>query len=204
MLRVMRKKLTPKTIDALPLPNGRRHEVRDEVVQGLMIRVSVTGSKIWYIGVRDNGRVRRIKVGTYPVLSLADAREEGQDILRRIQLGTYDAPPAEPYVPPWQVGAERTRLDLREAGIASVVWATGFRADFSFVDLPVFNGAGAPVHHRGVMPVPGLYVLGLGWLWTWGSGRFSGIAEDARHVVETIAIRHWAVDLSAAPRQKVA
>ncbi len=100
-----------------------------------------------------------------------------------------DAPPAGPYVPPWTVTAEPVRLDLAAADVTSVVWCTGFRADFSLVDVPVFNGAGQPCHHRGVTGVPGLYFLGLGWLWTWGSGRFSGIAEDARHVVETIAAR---------------
>ncbi len=115
-----------------------------------------------------------------------------------------DAPPADPYVPPWTVTEEPRHLDLAEANVASVVWATGFRADFSLVDIPVFNGAGYPGHHRGVTTVPGLYFLGLGWLWTWGSGRFSGIAEDAAHVVDTIATRFWSADLSRTPQQKVA
>jgi hypothetical protein len=71
----MRKKLTPKAIDALPSAQSKRYEIRDEVTPGLMIRVSPVGSKVWYLGVRHNRRVRRIKIGTYPVLSLADARE---------------------------------------------------------------------------------------------------------------------------------
>lgn len=115
-----------------------------------------------------------------------------------------DAPPAEPYVAPWQVAEEPASLDLRAANIKAVIWSTGFRADFSLVDIPVFNGAGYPGHHRGVTTVPGLYFLGLGWLWTWGSGRFSGIAQDAEHVVEDIGRRFWSLDLSRAPRQKVA
>ena len=72
------------------------------------------------------------------------------------------------------------------------------------VDIPVFNGAGYPGHHRGITTVPGLYFIGLGWLWTWGSGRFSGIAQDANHIVEDIGRRFWAADLSNAPQQKVA
>lgn len=115
-----------------------------------------------------------------------------------------DAPPADPYVPPWTVEQEVTELSLAAQNITSIVWSTGFRADFSLVDIPVFNGSGYPSHHRGVTPVPGLYFLGLGWLWTWGSGRFSGIAQDAEHVVETIARRFWAADLSSAPQQRVA
>ena len=115
-----------------------------------------------------------------------------------------DAPPAVPYAPPWQVDEPRLSLDFAESNVTSVVWSTGFRADFSMVDVPVFNGSGTPVHHRGVTTVPGLYFLGLGWLWTWGSGRFSGIAADAHHVVEAIGTRFWDADLSRAPQQKVA
>ena len=113
------------------------------------------------------------------------------------------APPAEPYAAPWHVESEPHSLDLAADGVTAVVWSTGFRADFSLVDLPVFNGAGTPCHHRGVTAVPGFYVLGLGWLWTWGSGRFSGIAEDAAYVVEDVAKRRSA-DLSRQPRQRVA
>ncbi len=114
------------------------------------------------------------------------------------------APAAAAYVPPWQPGEPNLRLDLGASHVRSVVWSTGFRADFSMVDVPVFNGSGYPGHHRGVTTVPGLYFIGLGWLWTWGSGRFSGIAEDADHIVEAIGTRFWNADLSRAPQQKVA
>ena len=115
-----------------------------------------------------------------------------------------DAPPAPPYTPPWTVEEEPRELNLRASNITAVIWSTGFRADFSMVDVPVFNGSGYPSHHRGVTAVPGLYVLGLGWLWTWGSGRFSGIAQDAEHVVETIAKAFWSANLAGAPQQRVA
>ncbi len=115
-----------------------------------------------------------------------------------------DAPEADPYTPPWTVTEEPRALSLRESNINAVIWSTGFRADFSMIDIPVFNGAGYPAHHRGVTTVPGLYFLGFGWLWTWGSGRFSGLAQDAEYVVEAIAKRFWSADLSSAPQQKVA
>lgn len=66
----MRKKLTPKLLDNLPSANGKRYEVRDELVTGLLIRVSRTGGKVWYLATRVDGLLRRIKLGTYPVLSL--------------------------------------------------------------------------------------------------------------------------------------
>jgi len=73
-----------------------------------------------------------------------------------------------------------------------VIWATGFEADWRFVDLPAFDGQGYPVHRRGVTSVPGLYVLGLPWLQTWGSGRFSAVGRDATYVVDHL----WRTQLS--------
>jgi putative flavoprotein involved in K+ transport len=78
-------------------------------------------------------------------------------------------------------------LSLRDAGITSVVWCIGFAPDFRWLDAPVFNGRGHPVHERGVTRVPGLYFIGLPWLHTWGSGRFSGVARDAAFVVRHVA-----------------
>lgn len=96
------------------------------------------------------------------------------------------APPASVYTPVWAPAGERTDLDLAASGITSVVWCIGFMPGFGFVDAPVFNGRGQPVHLRGVTQVPGLYFLGLPWLHTWGSGRFSGIARDAQYLAQAI------------------
>ncbi len=100
-----------------------------------------------------------------------------------------DAPPGEVYVPCWQPADERLSLNLREAGISSVIWCIGFAPDFSWLDVPVFNGKGQPSHVRGVTHTPGLYFLGLPWLHTWGSGRFSGVARDALYIAEQIETR---------------
>lgn len=97
------------------------------------------------------------------------------------------APQGSVYEPVWAPGAERERLDLAASGIASVIWCIGFMPGFGFVDAPVFNGRGQPVHLRGVTQVEGLYFLGLPWLHTWGSGRFSGIARDAQFLAQNIA-----------------
>ena len=69
------------------------------------------------------------------------------------------------------------------------MWCIGFRTDYSWIDLPVFNGRGQPSHVRGVTPVRGAYFIGLPWLYTWGSGRFSGVARDAEHLIEHIKTR---------------
>jgi len=98
-----------------------------------------------------------------------------------------EAPAGEVYQPLWQPEQERTELGLSESGITSIIWCIGFSPDFSWVDAGVFNGRGNPNHVRGVSAQPGLYFLGLPWLHTWGSGRFSGVARDAEYVVEHLA-----------------
>lgn len=92
----MRKKLTPKLLDNLPPAQGKRYEVRDELLTGLHIRVSNSGGKVWYLAARVDEKQKRIKLGTYPVLSLKDAREKAQMILRDIQLGTFRQREADP------------------------------------------------------------------------------------------------------------
>src|ERR1043166_5886778 len=85
----MRKMLTPKAIEHLDPAEGKRYEVRDTLVIGLLLRVSRTGNKVWYVTTRVQGKVKRIKIGTYPILSLADARESARTVLRDIQLGRF-------------------------------------------------------------------------------------------------------------------
>lgn len=108
-----------------------------------------------------------------------------------IEANGVAAPPATPYEPVWTPPTQEgpAPLDIAAAGITTVVWATGFRSDWSWVRLPAFDGNGYPEHHRGVTSVDGLYALGLPWLHTWGSGRFAGIERDARHLAERIEAR---------------
>jgi putative flavoprotein involved in K+ transport len=99
------------------------------------------------------------------------------------------APEEARYTPVWTPPRERPEFDYRAAGITSIVWCIGFRTDYSWVDLPVFNGRVQPVHVRGVASIPGVYFLGLPWLYTWGSGRFSGVARDAEYLAQHIEAR---------------
>lgn len=92
------------------------------------------------------------------------------------------APVEARYQPVWQPSESDNRLDLSK--IAAIVWAVGFHTDFSWIDLPAFNSRGYPVHRRGVCEIEGLYFLGLPWLWTWGSGRFEGVGQDAIYLGE--------------------
>jgi putative flavoprotein involved in K+ transport len=98
-----------------------------------------------------------------------------------------DAPREAAYEPVWRPDGERTSLDLAASGITSIIWCIGFTPDFSWIDAPVFNGRGYPAHTRGITPQAGLYFIGLPWLHTWGSGRFSGVARDAAYVADAIS-----------------
>ncbi|MGH4026227.1 MAG: hypothetical protein ACRDRV_16765, partial [Pseudonocardiaceae bacterium] len=102
-----------------------------------------------------------------------------------VEMG-IDAPAEERHAPVWHPQREREELAVEGAGITSVVWSIGYRGDYRWIDLPVFNGRGYPHHYRGVTSVPGLYFLGLPWLHTWGSGRFCGIATDAEYLASRL------------------
>ncbi|QCI98797.1 tyrosine-type recombinase/integrase [Agrobacterium larrymoorei] len=111
----MRKKLTPKLLDNLPPAEGKRYEVRDELLSGLHVRVSNAGGKVWYLATRVDEKPKRIKLGTYPVLSLKDAREKAQTLLRDIQLGTFQQREVEPAPPVLTLGGIIPQFITRHA-----------------------------------------------------------------------------------------
>jgi putative flavoprotein involved in K+ transport len=78
-------------------------------------------------------------------------------------------------------------LDLKSAGITSVIWATGYRFDFSLVELPIVDEDGYPLQKRGVTEYPGLYFIGLPFLHTLKSGLLSGVGDDAAHIASAMA-----------------
>jgi putative flavoprotein involved in K+ transport len=81
--------------------------------------------------------------------------------------------------------------DGRTLEVANVIWCTGYRPAFSWIDLPVFDEArNEPMHYRGIVSaVPGLYFVGLSFLYAMSSGFLPGVARDAEHVVEAISAR---------------
>jgi putative flavoprotein involved in K+ transport len=90
-------------------------------------------------------------------------------------------------------GVERGRPvldDGRALDVANVIWCTGFQPGFSWIDLPVFGEHGEPIHDRGVVPsVPGLYFVGLHFLYAMSSTMIHGVGRDAEHIARSIAAR---------------
>jgi len=110
-------------------------------------------------------------------------RDEMEGIDRFIEENGLDNPKEEVALVDWSPEPEPALLDLSDAGISTVIYATGFHFDFAWIDLPVFDERGYPRYDRGVTEIPGLYFCGLHWLHTQGSGLFFGVGEDAEHVV---------------------
>src|SRR3954451_19945127 len=83
-------------------------------------------------------------------------------------------------------GRSVTFADGSELAVDVAVWATGFRLDHSFVQLPVFDELGAVTHRRGVTDVPGVYFLGLLWQHTRGSALLGWVKDDAQFIAQRI------------------
>jgi putative flavoprotein involved in K+ transport len=109
-------------------------------------------------------------------------------IERFISLAEIEVPPDDrvpfDFQPP-----ERTELDLEEAGISTVIWTTGYRLDYGWINLPIFDEQGFPRHRRGVTDVPGLYFLGLLWQHTQASATLVGPTLDGPYIAEQMGLR---------------
>jgi putative flavoprotein involved in K+ transport len=149
-------------------------------------------------GMQLHGKLRQISDRTLEFgndlkqnLDQADAVAESikKTIDEFIQKNCIQAPTDSAYRPVWEPKEDILVLDYQQADIGAVIWCTGYQSDFNWIEVPVFDGKGYPGHDRGVTTVWGLYFLGLPWLYTWGSGRFSGIARDAVYLADYIVAK---------------
>jgi putative flavoprotein involved in K+ transport len=100
--------------------------------------------------------------------------------------------PAERFARTRVPESARLQLDLRSGEIAAIVWATGFRPDYGWLDVPVVDAKGQLHHDGGVVDSPGLYALGLPVLRRRKSTFIYGIEDDARAIIDHVT-RHLAV-----------
>ncbi|WPP01687.1 NAD(P)/FAD-dependent oxidoreductase [Pseudomonas sp. HR96] len=93
-------------------------------------------------------------------------------------------------------------LNLAQAGITTIIWATGFTSDYSWLKVDAFDAKGKPQHQRGVSTEPGIYFLGLPWQSRRGSSFIWGVWHDAKYVADQIAIqRQYSTYHEAAERK---
>jgi putative flavoprotein involved in K+ transport len=139
-------------------------------------------------GMRLYGRLTGVSGATLEfaddlkaALDHADSVAEGikDAIDAHITAHGIDAPEEPRYVPVWEPSEQPHDVDLAAAGITSVIWSTGFARDHRWIEIPVFDGRGYPMHRRGATSCPGLHFLGLPWQYSWGSGRFEAVGRDA-------------------------
>jgi putative flavoprotein involved in K+ transport len=126
--------------------------------------------------------------GLRNVVSLADLKMErlldSFDEWARAGHGDPEPDPPERFAPTELRRSARLELDLRSGEIETVLWATGFRPDYRWLDVPVVDAKGQLLHDGGAVDSPGLYVLGLPVLRRRKSTFIHGIEDDAREVVD--------------------
>jgi putative flavoprotein involved in K+ transport len=126
--------------------------------------------------------------------NLAAADRFEADLVARIDsyIEKHDLPIPQEMLPRFTGGfaqPEKDELDLRQANVSGVIWATGYSFDFSTVRLPVFDASGYPIQQRGITIYPGLYFVGLPWLHKAKSGLLFGVSEDAAYIALRIINR---------------
>ncbi len=108
--------------------------------------------------------------------------------VEREGLGLPEEPGARAVLPDPECVTDPIRsLHLQQTGVTAIVWATGYRLDFGWMQVPAFDGLGRPVHRRGVTDVPGLYFLGLSFLARRASAFIYGVQSDAVYLANRIA-----------------
>jgi putative flavoprotein involved in K+ transport len=146
----------------------------------------------------------RVRFATDLAASTAAADARLSRVLARIDAhiarSGLDAEVLHPSVPASVRPDERlTRLDLRRDGVGAVVWATGYRRPYPWLQVPVLDGAGEIRHRRGVTPVEGLYVMGQRFQYRRDSNFIDGVRHDAAYLAGHIADRAPRTPASARP-----
>jgi putative flavoprotein involved in K+ transport len=93
-------------------------------------------------------------------------------------------------------------MNLSEAGITSIIWATGFSVDYSWLKVDAFDEKGRPKHQRGVSSEPGIYFLGLPWQSRRGSSFIWGVWHDAKHLADRISTQRKYLAYHAAAKRR--
>jgi putative flavoprotein involved in K+ transport len=177
------------------LPGGRARRGPNAVLAGGTRDLDVP--TLAQAGVVVHGRLLEVAAGQAYFgdgLAATLAAAEGNAVRFRAAVDAYVdatgfAAPAEAPKAAHTVAEGPRQLDLAAAGITSVVWATGFRRDWSWIEAPVLDDDGEPLHERGITAAPGLYLLGLRWQSRRSSSFLDGVAADAEHVTAHLAAR---------------
>ncbi|WGL52592.1 NAD(P)/FAD-dependent oxidoreductase [Nocardioides sp. BP30] len=174
------------TIAVSGADGGRTVDFRDLAAAGITLVGRTRACRSGVVEFEDD-LARNIHAGDANLLALL---AEADAYVERNGLDLPAEPEAHVLGPdPACVTDPLARLDLAEAGIGSIVWATGYGQDFSWLKVDAFDGAGRPRHQRGVGAEPGVYFLGLPWLSRRGSSFIWGVWHDAKYIADQIVIQ---------------
>ena len=139
------------------------------------------------LGRIQDGRAGRIWLAPDLKANLAKADQFEADIVKLVNdfIARTGLNAPEETLPVLRDGygvEELGELDLRSAGVTTIIWAMGYAFDFNMVRMPIFDGDGYPFQKRGVTAYPGLFFIGLPWLNTMKSGLLVGVGEDAEYL----------------------
>lgn len=165
---------------------GSTIDFRDLAADGIVLtgRATYFDEGTMYFGADLAADIRAGDANYLSVLAEAD------EYIERNGLDLPEEPEAKVLGPdPACVTNPILELDLAEAGVSSIVWATGFRSDYSWLEADTFDDQGQPLHQRGVSMEPGVYFLGLPWQSCRGSSFIWGVWHDARHIADQIGIQ---------------
>jgi putative flavoprotein involved in K+ transport len=114
--------------------------------------------------------------------------DEADRFVARNGIALPEEPAAREFLPmPSCVTEPILRLDLKRAGVSSIIWATGYGADYGWLKVDALDENGRPRHQRGVSSEPGVYFLGLPWQTRRGSSFIWGVWYDAKYIADHIA-----------------
>jgi putative flavoprotein involved in K+ transport len=165
---------------------GRTIDFRDFADEGITLLGRVTAARDGVLDIAD-GLAASLAQGDVVHSFLLDMMDE---YVRKSGVDLPEDPTARARRPdPPCVTAPIRKLDLRAESINAVIWATGYGVDFSWIDIPVFDARGEPLHRSGISEAPGLYFLGLQWLSRMKSAFLSYVGDDAADLADHIASR---------------
>jgi putative flavoprotein involved in K+ transport len=126
----------------------------------------------------------------YGDANLLSVLDEADAYASRHGLDLPEEPSARDILPEPDCVTDPVRsLNLAHEGITSIIWATGFALDYSWLGVDAFDGTGKPIHNRGVSREPDVYFLGLPWLSRRGSSFIWGVWHDAKYLADQILIQ---------------
>ena len=184
-------------IESHPDPDEARHKT-NHYLTGRDNGRDIDLRKLATEGVELRGQIKTVSNGIVDFttdlktnLDSADATYNRiqDNIDKYITANNIEAPETPRYIALWEPSPENDLpLDYKKEGIKNVIWCTGFKVKFDWIEFShVFDERGYPTYNRGITEEHGLFFLGLPWLHTWGSGRFSHVGQDAMYLTDYIA-----------------